>query len=361
MKKILFFFIMLSSITSMAQTLKCITHENKPPIIFSKKTNDSLKQTNAINMPYTVKIYVTIFADNGGSNKATTNEHVLRQIQNMANQYQSQNICFLLVGIRQINNTDLNDHNVSDSTENTELTPYMVNGFLNIFVHKYLPGYHGYAYAIPNTYLSVTGNIIESTDVTGILGHEMGHCLGLYHTFSSWVEKNGTVHKENVARSGDCKNCEIEGDVLCDTPADDNGGVDASCIYTGTAKDACNTSYSPLTNNLMAYGDYRCITTLTNGQGERMRTFLATNSALNAFLVHDALYTPVFGNTTISSGTGHTLAREAVYISEGSANLTVNGTARQYYQAKKVSVKSGTKFSPASGGLVSVKSNPYCN
>lgn len=363
MKKLVFLILALVCTklnAQIVQQLDCGTKVKGKPIIFTQEQKDKL--SNVINAPFTVKIFVTVFADNNGSNRATTDDHILRQIQNMSNQYQPQNICFLLGGIRQINNSDLNDHDAEDSTENTELPPILVSGFLNIFVHKALPGYNGQAYAIPNTYLSMSGGAIESLDVIGILAHEMGHCLGLYHTFEPWKDKFGNpTNKENVDRTGNCKNCTTAGDVLCDTPADDNGGVNASCTYIGTGKDACNASYSPLTENLMAYGDYRCISTFTNGQGDRMRTTLATNSALNAFLVHDILYTPVFGNFTISSGTGYTLARDMVYVSDGSANLTINGTANHQFQAKKVSIKSGTKFSPASGGKVLVKSNPYCN
>jgi hypothetical protein len=363
MKKILFLLMTLIHTNLSAQIIQqidCGTKVTGKPIIFTQEQKDKL--ANVINTPYTVKIFVTVFADDNGSNRATTDADVLRQVQNMANQYQPQNICFILGGIRQLNNSDLNDQDADDSTEKTELPPVLVNGFLNIFIHKALPGYNGNAYAIPNTYLSMSGSAMESLDFIGILAHEMGHCLGLYHTFEPWRDKFGNpTNKEKVARDGDCKNCTTAGDVLCDTPADDNGGVNASCVYIGTGKDACNTSYSPLTNNLMAYGDYSCITTFTNDQGDRMRSFLETNSSLHAFLVHDILYTPVIGNYTISSGTGYSLARDIFYVSDGNPNLTVNGTANYQFQAKKVLLKSGTKFSPGVGGRVSVKSNPYCN
>lgn len=362
MKRIIYLLISIlvwGNTWAQVRQLDCAIATGKP-IIFTQEEKD--KVANAINAPFTIKIFVTVFANNDGTNRAASDADILRQVQNMANQYQPQNICFVLGGIRQINNSDLNNHDVSDSTENTELPPYLVNGFLNILIHRQLPGYNGYAYAIPNTYLSMVGSTISSVDVVGILAHEMGHCLGLYHTFEPWKDKFGNpTNQENVARSGNCKNCTTAGDVLCDTPADDNGGVNANCIYIGTAKDACNTSYSPLTNNIMAYGDYRCINTFTNGQGDRMRTFLTTNADLNSFLVHDVIYTPIFGNTVISSGTGYTLARDLVYVSDGSPNLAVSGSARHQFQAKKVLLKSGTKFSPGAGGKVTVKSNPFCN
>ncbi|RFS18553.1 M43 family zinc metalloprotease [Emticicia sp. C21] len=356
MKTLLFFFILFASIVSQAQNKICGTVGKGKPIIFSKQTMDSLKLTNAINTPYTVKVYVTIFADDNGTNRSDTDAHINDYMQVMTNVFQAHNICFLLGGIKQINNTDLNNQNVD--TEESELTPYIEPGFLNIFVHRTLPGYSGYAYNIPNTFLSIVGNLFEDV----ILAHEMGHCLGLYHTFEPWLDNNGNpTNKENVARAGNCQNCTTAGDVLCDTPADDNGGVNAACVYTGTGKDACNAFYSPLTNNVMGYGNAACNDTFTAGQGDRMRTFLTTNNDLKTFTLHDVLYTPVFGNVTISSGKGYTLARDRVFVSDGNANLTVNGTAQQFFQAKKVSLRSGTKFSPAVGGKVSVKSNPFCN
>ena len=86
--------------------------------------------------------------------------------------------------------------------------------------------------------------------------HLFGHYFGLVHTF----EGNGT---ENV----DGSNCDTEGDLICDTPADnyfppatnnnpvDGGYLDAQtpCRYINGARDANGEPYRPDVGNYMSY------------------------------------------------------------------------------------------------------------
>lgn len=350
MKKIFLYFLTFGYFSTYAQkTNDCGTTPKGPLVMFSQKQINDLKSVSAINTPYCVKVFITVFANDNGSFRADNNANILTNFQYMVNAFQPHNICFMLAGIKQVNNTDLNYQDID--TEQAELSPFIQAGFLNVFIHDTIPGANGSAYDIPNPYLSLNGSSYN----IATMGHEMGHSLGLYHTFHG--------SNENVARTGACKNCETMGDLLCDTPADDNGGVNGLCIYTGTAKDACSTptQYTPLTNNMMAYGNFICRNSFTSGQGERIRLTIANNATINNLMAQDILYMPVFSNLTISSGTNYNLARDLFVVSDGSTNLTVNGTANQFFQAKKVTLKPGTKFSPSSGGKVSIKSNPYCN
>lgn len=97
----------------------------------------------------------------------------------------------------------------------------------------------------------------------GCLPHEMGHLFGLPHTF----EGSGT---ENVNGS----NCETEGDLICDTPADPfvEGtqiqwlGENCEFIYAET--DANGEFYQPDVGNIMSY--YGCDCGFTNGQYIKM-------------------------------------------------------------------------------------------
>ena len=81
--------------------------------------------------------------------------------------------------------------------------------------------------------------------------HELGHNLGLYHTHD---ESNGS---ELV----DGSNCDVAGDLVCDTPADprlSSSTVNSFCEYTGSATDGNGTPYNPDPSNMMSYSRKSC-------------------------------------------------------------------------------------------------------
>lgn len=363
MKKLLFLIVLIiESFSLKAQTDICGTKAGDKPIIFSKEQQQKINTILAINQPFTIKLAVTVFADDNGTNRAATDADIKRQIQNMVNQYQVHNICFVLMSISQVNNTDLNNHNITDNEstdESSEVIPFLVNGHLNIFIHKTLPGLNGLAYNIPNTYLSLkSGAVADITNIT-TMAHEMGHCFGLYHTFETWEN----TKKENVARSGSCKNCSSDGDVLCDTPADDDGGVDAMCNYIGAGKDDCNTNFVPMTSNIMGYGNRGCRTTFTADQGLRMRSFLINHSPLYQLLVNDIFYIPNSPNLAFyyPYGNDQYVGRDLLIINNFANSIyDVSGDSKQLLISKKVILKPGTRLHPSTG-KVHITTNPYCN
>jgi len=95
--------------------------------------------------------------------------------------------------------------------------------------------------------------------------HEMGHFFGLYHTFET----------DNGLELVNGSNCEIAGDLVCDTfsdpDPDGNSDPDDHCNYTGNVLvDANGDWYVPPTDNYMSYYSSDCRCRFTPQQYNRM-------------------------------------------------------------------------------------------
>lgn len=370
MKKIiiLLFFANVVLVNAQEQPRVCGTKTPSIPYrISSKNMQTFLLKEAQLTAPLCIKLYFTVFAENNGSSRATLDSEIYRQLQNTVNQYAPHGICFVLGGIRQINNSDLNFQDID--TEESELDPYKVAGYLNVFVHLNLVAgqtqLNGTAYDIPNigAYISLVGSVLDEPNSGNIstMAHELGHVFGLYHTFEK------SFGAESVSRTNACKDCELDGDFLCSTPADpdDNNGYLATntsdCVYSGTRLDECNTPYMPDVSNIMAYGVRVCRNNFTTEQGDRMRYVLA-NSFLLSFIIAQETYTEV-GSQTYSTGVTTGISRDLyrIFPNGGGGNFIINGTANFTLQSKKILINSNTRFSPSNGGRVNLKPNPYCN
>ena len=138
--------------------------------------------------------------------------------------------------------------------------------YINIWLVKDITGpVAGYAY-LPSAHgLNMDGIVMEAAyfgssypnDV--VIIHEMGHYLGLYHTFE-----------------GGCKNndCTTDGDQVCDTPPDQStAGIACSSTINSCSTDALSgfsTDVDDLHKDYMDYGNWSCMKVFTQGQSDRM-------------------------------------------------------------------------------------------
>jgi len=145
-------------------------------------------------------------------------------------------------------------------------------------------GTSGYA-LFPNNHGNTLDGVVmrsdlwgTSTDNSKVQIHEIGHYLGLYHTFQSGCSE---------------ADCMTSGDRVCDTPPD-NSTMNLSAGQTVNScsndADSMNSPYdedkSDLHENYMDYGNRNLWNTFTPGQKSRMRTTLETtrNSLLTQTL-----------------------------------------------------------------------------
>ena len=99
-------------------------------------------------------------------------------------------------------------------------------------------------------YGSLPGGYLSPYNLGGTASHEVGHYLGLYHTFQGGCD-TGT--------------CSATGDLVCDTPAE----ATATSGCPG-GKDTCGASGLDPINNYMDYSTDICYTNFTTGQDTRM-------------------------------------------------------------------------------------------
>ncbi len=134
--------------------------------------------------------------------------------------------------------------------------------YLNIYVMDLGGGLIGYVPALPQNGVAgtpddgvrMTYSAIASSQYNHVLSHEIGHHLGLYHTF----------------QGGNCVNssCQTQGDLVCDTPPHPGPVWDCSAT-TGN----CAGQTLPI-HNYMNYQDVGCVYEFTPGQIRRMRCTL---------------------------------------------------------------------------------------
>ncbi len=359
------------TLSSLSQTLPCGTSSKSGKAYVITK---QMLQSRLVNVPYCVRTYITVFADNNGNNRAASDEAIIRLFDQMVLSYKPYSICFMLMGIKQVNNSDLL---YQDKSEESELDPFKKVGMLNVFIHLTVSDgtrtIGGTSYDIPNTghYCSISSGRLTYPDDNSTMAHEVGHVFGLYHTFEPhpWDPFHG---KESAERNTTffCYDCEEDGDLVCDTQADPDQDLasgqpsyleahtDANCVYNGTNVDECNNVYHPATNNIMSYGRVECLTFLTYGQGERMKATIANEPGLRTCMADDNATFGVAPPLFYNSNDNYLNARDQL---NGLGFIQLTSSSYLQMQAKKIVLQQNIRFSPGAGGRVVLKTFNGCD
>ena len=119
-------------------------------------------------------------------------------------------------------------------------------------------------------YGSLPGGFFTPFDLGGTATHEVGHWVGLYHTFQGGCHSDAT--------------CSTQGDLVCDTPAE--GTATSGCP---AGKNSCAGAGDDPIHNYMDYSDDACYDNFTAGQDARADVMMST-------------YRPLIGSARLANG-----------------------------------------------------------
>ncbi len=311
---------------------------------------------------YMVRIFFHIARNTDGTNAALTLEQMATEYATLLAIYAPDNVCFLNCGYNYINSTTINTNfNADDDPDGDALSSYQIPGCINVFYLSTIKGnntacnppcgYGGIALGgIPGTFFLVaSGNIGAGSTIA----HEMGHNLGLLHTFET------AYGYENI--NGD--NGSSAADKVADTKADPfayNGEScysASNCVYTGNCEDGNGAkNFSPPYTNLMSYwwncGTYNQVT--SNGQFSRVNSFLGSNSDLINCSSPSAVLL-----TGLAVASGYYF-KSALNTMTTLSTVTLSGTVKSVLAAEATTLSPGFTASAAGGGVIQITTRP-CN
>jgi len=322
-------------------------------------------QSNSLNKPLGVKsiayIPVVVHIIHNGGTENISNTQVQTAISNINSKFAQSNNYQIQFCLAQRdpsgNSTNGITRDVSIlTTETMEIDDIPLKNinrwpptcYLNIWIVRDINslssgnGVIGYAY-LPSAHgQNMDGIVMEadyfgtSLDNDGVGAHEIGHYLGLYHTFQNACTNN---------------NCLLDGDQVCDTPPDQT--TFSACVPSANS---CNTDsndpsannpftsdISDLSNDYMDYSNLSCYTQFTTGQYNRMEFFLTTtrNSLLNCLSCMSPCPTPVTTQIILPVSVSNIVTGNLVNFS----GTVANSTSYQWYLNPSAILSTNTSYS----------------
>ncbi len=238
------------------------TPTNVLSLVQNAINNNRSQRRSSRNLVNVQVAWHVIHASNGAGN--ISNDMIVDQIEVFNDAYAPYDIFFTLVSVDYtMNDNWFTDMNQYESAYKQQLNIDPVH-HLNIYSGN-MPGLLGWSYmpyswpenhymhGVCLLYSSLPGGTSYPYNAGDTATHEVGHYLGLDHTF-----RNG---------------CSATNDYVDDTPQEDDGNNIFNCNNTDTCPN--DPGMDPV-HNFMTYTDDACLDEFTTGQGERMEDMIAT-------------------------------------------------------------------------------------
>jgi len=265
----------IASICQAQSSWHCTTTTDNPVLLSVEKPQ--LKGAGiTANCDKQIRVYFHIVRTSTGTGGFTSTQ-VSQLVTNLNSDYSTTGISFIEKGRGYIDNNYYYTGSYDDTKFNQLVAVNRQSDAINIYL---VQTDYGRADNIPGTALVIGGNFV----LTSVLSHEMGHCIGLYHTHRGTVSEGGggPTQCAELVNGSNGSTC---GDYVSDTPADPNKW--SGCNYIGTGTDANGQTYHPSTSNIMSYVAPSCLTQLTAGQISRIHASLEGSASLKATYMPD--------------------------------------------------------------------------
>lgn len=229
-----------------------------------------------LNQVSTVEIATYFHVISSGSASFIPDENFQRQLDVLNDAYSPHGFSFLLLNITRSNNSKWYSTYALTPEDEAMKTALRVGGASTLNVYFNNPYVLGYA-TFPEEYIEfpkLDGVVVSRRSIPGgqatgynegkTLVHEVGHWLGLYHTFQA---EESVFDDMNIPFFSHFWNgCTTSGDGVYDTPAQKTPTYGCP-----TDKDTCFLKWgADPVHNFMDYSDDACYSEFTNGQAERM-------------------------------------------------------------------------------------------